>query len=52
MSKKKPFDKQVFMCLYCNHTWELRCDNRLVTEEEFKNWIEEVKEQHKQNCNK
>jgi len=52
MPKKKPFDKQVFLCLYCKQFWELTCNNRLVTEEEFKNWTEEVKKQHSQNCDK
>ena len=53
MHKKRPFDKQIFMCLYCGHQFVLLCyDERLVTDKEFKDWITEAKEYHDKICDK
>lgn len=53
MAKKRPYDKQMFLCMHCGHKWYLLCyDERLVTDDEFKSWIKEAKQQHDSICNK
>jgi len=49
---KTPKDVQTFFCMYCGHIWQLICRDRFITDDEFKEWIENVKKEHEENCDK